>query len=223
MKKSGLALQAAALAAAFALTAGCRGSSPVFDEGPEHRYAAVVLGTRIILPTGETNIGGITLNLEGDGGREASRYRLEVPAGRAMLFPIEPGIYRMTPARSVFGWHQAQMRVVADDFAYKTPFPPQIMRKAPIDLRPKRVRSLGIVEVRFISDPVRKEVKIAVRLDDTVAARRAAIEQIIRDMAAGSIPSEERDRDFNWSGSLEDCLIGLQAESEQRPLYKSSP
>ncbi|MFA6317160.1 MAG: hypothetical protein WC943_07060 [Elusimicrobiota bacterium] len=214
-------LAAAALGAAG--VTGCRGSSPVFEEGPEHRYAAVVLGSRVILPTGETNTGGVTLNLEGEGGREAARYRLEVPAGRAMIYPVEPGVYRLTPARSALGWHQAQMRIVADDFAYRAPFPSQIMRKAAMDLRPKKVISLGIIEVRFVSDPLRKEAKIVVRLDDSVAARRDAVQQIIRDMASGATPSEERDRDFAWSGSLEDSLIGLQAEIEQRPLYKPSP
>ena len=42
-------------------------------------------------------------------------------------------------------------------------------------------------------------------------------------MASAETPAEERDRDFAWAGSLEDCLIGLQAENEQKPLFKSSP
>ncbi|MBI4679405.1 MAG: hypothetical protein HY748_17660 [Elusimicrobia bacterium] len=211
------------LACAAVAAGGCRGSSPIFDEGPENRFAAVVMGTRIILPTGETNAGGIAINLEGEGGRRANLYRLEVPAGRALLYPVEPGVYRLTPTRSVFGWHQAQMRIVADDFAYKAPFPSQIMRKGAIDLRPKKVVSLGIIEARFVSDPVKKEAKIVVRIDDSVAARRDAVQQIVRDMASASTPADERDRDFAWSGSLEDHLVTLQAEIERRPLYKPSP
>ena len=89
------------LACAGILASGCRAGTPVFDEGPEHRYAAVVIGSRIVLPTGETNTGGLMLDLEGEGGREANSYRLEVPAGRSMLFPVEPGVYRLTPTRSV--------------------------------------------------------------------------------------------------------------------------
>jgi hypothetical protein len=211
------------LACAGILASGCRAGTPVFDEGPEHRYAAVVIGSRIVLPTGETNTGGLMLDLEGEGGREANSYRLEIPAGRSMLYPVEPGIYRLTPTRSIFGWHQSQMRITADDFVYKTPFPPQIMRKSAIDLRPKKVISLGIIEARFVADPVKKEARIVVRIDESVAARREAVQQIIHDMASAETPAEERDRDFAWAGSLEDCLIGLQAENEQKPLFKSSP
>ncbi|MBI5882252.1 MAG: hypothetical protein HZB91_04010 [Elusimicrobia bacterium] len=223
MSRSPAIPAAALLIGACVLVPGCRGSTPVFDEGPEHRYAAVVIGSRIVLPTGETNTGGLMLNMEGEGGREANSYRLEVPAGRSMLYPVEPGVYRLTPTRSVLGWHQSKMRITADDFTFKAPFPPQIMRKPAIDLRPKKVVSLGIIEARFVADPLKKEARIVVRIDDSVAARRDAVQQIIHDMASAETPTEERDRDFAWSGSLEDCLIGLQAEIEQRPLFKPSP
>ncbi|MBI5208941.1 MAG: hypothetical protein HY927_03100 [Elusimicrobia bacterium] len=208
------------LAVGMAL-AGCRGSSAVFDVDPETRFSAVILGTRIILPTGETNTGRMAINLEGDRGAEVPDYRLVVPAGRALLYPVEPGVYRLGPTRSIFGWHQPAMRISADHVTYKAPFPSQILRKAPIDIKPKRVVPLGVLETRIISDAANQRTSVAVRLDDSIQARRDVLQQIIHDMASSTTDQAERERDFSWSRCLDMALLELQTEVERKPLYKA--
>jgi len=74
------------------------------------------------LPSGETRNGRIIVNFESEGGRQAEVYRLPLRGAENYLYLIEPGIYRIAPARSIFGFYQPTMNVVIEGRTYSLPF-----------------------------------------------------------------------------------------------------
>jgi hypothetical protein len=59
-----------------------------------------------------------------------------------------------------------------------------------------------------------------VRLDDTTLARRTVVSNLIHDMMDTRKSAEVRESALAWSRSLQNSLIELVAEEEQRQLYK---
>jgi hypothetical protein len=211
--------RAAMLLAAAALSA-CRGTVPATEGIPDPVMGAVAIGGKIILPSGESRSGDMAINLEGEGGRQAEIYRLPVRLKRATLFEVEPGVYHLTPTRSLLGFHQPNLTVRIEHSKFKIPFPKDILRKAAIKIKPGRAVALGILEARVIAPLPGQEPEVKVYLNDSIVARRSLVEDLIHDMMDSSTPLAEREHAISWSRSLQNSLIDLASESERPELFK---
>lgn len=213
-------LLAALLAAALT---GCNGTVPPRDEPPEQAMAAVLVGARFILPTGETRGGRTVFNFEGEGGRMAEVYRLPVRGGENFLYRVEPGTYRVSPSRSWLGFHHKRMTAVIEGRRYRVPFPRELLRLPPYKVRPSRILPLGILEFKVLPALPGQKSRIAVRLDDSVGARRRIVQEVVRDMMDPRRSSSVRENAIAWARPLQNSLLELLAEEEKRPSYKPAP
>lgn len=207
----------------FALLAACQGTVPERNGSPEQSISAVLLGSRFVLPTGETKDGRTVVNFESEGGREAEVYRLPVSGGENFLYLVEPGLYRVMPARSLLGFHRSTMKAVIDGRGYRIPFPRDLLRLPAYQVRPRRILPLGILEYKVQPALPGQTSRIAVRLDDSVGARRKIVQETIRDMMDPRQSSEVRESAIAWTRSLQNSLLDLLAEEEKRPSYKPAP
>ena len=137
---------ACSLACAAALASGCSGTVPKLRGAPEQGVSAVLVGGRFVLPTGETGTGRLSVNFEGEGGRRAEVYRLPIRPRETLLYQVEPGLYRLSPTRGLFGFHQATLKVRVEDATYRLPFPRDILRKQAYDIKPKKIIAIGVFE-----------------------------------------------------------------------------
>lgn len=216
-----MTLKAAPALAACVLSAACMGSSPAIGHNPERGLASVLIGARLALPSGQTRSGQVWINLEGEGNRgDGEIYRLAADPGLPMLYQVEPDAYRLSPTRSIFGKPQAALKARIEDRTYYAPFPRDILRKAAIDIKPSKIVSLGILEVRLTSSMPGRAPTIKASLDDSVAARRKLVEDAIRAITDPTAPVAYRENAIDWSKALDMTLIGLASESEAAPLYK---
>ena len=210
------------LAAALWLAA-CQGTVPDRDAPPEQAISAVVIGARMILPSGETRNGTTAVNLETDGGSRAEVYRLPVKGGENFLYLVEPGTYRLAPTRSLFGFYQPQMTVVIEGRRYRLPFPRDIQRLDAYTIKPSRILALGILEARVLPALPGRQPEIRVRLDDGVAARRKVVQDVIHAMMDPTRSVESRESAISWSHALQSSLMDILSEETHRPLYTPAP
>lgn len=212
---------AAAAAVAIGLTAlGCQGTVPERNALPDQDIAAILIGGRMILPSGQTRNGRTFVNFETDGGDRAEVYRIPVSGAENYLYLIEPGTYRLAPTRSIFGFYQPQMKIVIEGRTYRIPFPRDILRLDPFVMKPKKIVTLGILEARVMPALPGRKSEIRVRLDDSVAARRSVVQDMIREMMDPTRPTDARESAIAWSRALQNSLLTILAEEDQKPLYK---
>ncbi|MDX6769577.1 MAG: hypothetical protein SF051_08600, partial [Elusimicrobiota bacterium] len=159
-----------------AALAGCAGTVPQRNAPPEQAIAAILIGTRFILPTGETRGGRTVVNFESEGGRQAEVYRLPVGGGENFLYLVEPGVYRVMPTRSLFGFHQTTMKAVIDGRSYRIPFPRELLRLPAYDVKPSRILPMGILEYKVQAALPGQASRISVRRDQTIGARRKIVQ-----------------------------------------------
>jgi hypothetical protein len=216
--KNTLALIAAALA-----LAGCAGTTPAANSMPGQGMSAVIVAGRFILPTGETRSGSMVLNFEGEGGRQAEIYRLNLLPGEASLYQVEPGVYHINPTRNLFGYHRPGVKVQIEGRVYEAPFPKELLRKSSIEVKSKKIVALGVVEARVSSALPGQQPSLRVRIDDSVNARRQLVSQVIHNMMDPNVPAQTRESAIAWSRALESSLMDLLSESERAPLYKRAP
>jgi hypothetical protein len=203
------------------LAAACRGSSPAIGHDAEHGLASVVIGSRIVLPTGETRSGRAWMNLEGEGDHgDGERYRLKLVPGLPMLYQVEPDNYHLAPTRSIFSSQQPMMKIRLYDRTFLATFPRDVVRKAAIKIKSGKIVSLGILEIRVSATLPGRDPVINVFFDDTVAARRRLVEQAIHSMMDPEAPFAYRENAVAWMKALDMTLVDLSAESEAAPLYK---
>ena len=215
--------KAALIAAALAL-AGCRGTVPDRDAPPEQSISAIVIGARMILPSGETRNGFTAVNFETDGGSRAEVYRLPVKAGESFLYLIEPGTYRLAPTRSLLGFYQPMMTVAIEGRKYRLPFPREIQRLDAHIVKPSKILALGILEARVLPALPGRKPEIRVRLDDSVLARRKLVQDTIREMMDPTRSLDTRESAISWSRALQYSLMDILSETEdRRPLYTPAP
>ena len=206
------------LAATLGLSS-CRGTVPDRDAPPEQRISAIVVGSRMILPSGETRNGSTAINFETDGGDAAEVYRLPLKGGENFLFLVEPGTYRLAPTRSVFGFYQPTMTVVVEDRKYRVPFPRELQRLNAYAIKPSKILSLGVLEARVMPALPGRTPEVRVRLDDSVTSRRKVVQDTIREMMDPTRPTDARESAISWSRGLENALQDILAEEEHRTLY----
>lgn len=202
------------------LVAACRGTVPERNAPPEQAISAILIGCKTILPSGETRNGRIFVNFESEGGRQGEVYRLPLAGGENYLYLIEPGIYRLTPTRSIFGFYHSAMNVVIEGRTYTLPFPRDLLRQHSYEIKPGKITSLGSIEAKVMPALPGQKPMIRVRLDDSPQARRNVVQSTIHDMMDPRKTTEVRESALAWSRSLQNSLIELLAEEEQRPLYK---
>jgi hypothetical protein len=206
------------LAAALALTA-CSGTVPDRDAPPEQAISAVVIGARMILPSGETRNGTTAINFETEGGSRAEVYRLPVKGGENFLYLIEPGTYRLAPTRSVFGFYQPLMTVDIEGRSYRLPFPRDIQRLDAYTIKASKILALGILEVRVMPALPGRRPEVRVRLDDSVMSRRKVVQETIHEMMDSTRSFETRDSAMSWTRALQTSLMDILSEEDHRPLY----
>ncbi len=214
--------RAALLAAALGLAA-CRGSVPERDAPPEQSISAILIGARMILPSGETRNGSMAINFETEGGSRAEVYRLPVKAGENYLYLIEPGTYRLAPTRSMFGFYQPTMTVVIEGRRYRLPFPRDIQRLDAYTIKPLKILALGILEARVMPALPGRKPEIRVRLDDSVLSRRKLVQDTIHDMMDPTRSLDTREGAVSWSRALQNSLMDILSEEDRRPLYTPAP
>ena len=208
------------LLAGILLAASCRGTVPERNAPPEQAISSILLGCKTILPSGETRNGRIFINFESEGGRQAEVYRIPLTSGENYLYLIEPGIYRITPTRSIFGFYQPTMDVVIEGRHYSLPFPRDLLRQHSYEIKPGKVTSIGLLEAKVMPALPGQKLTIRVRLDDSPQARRNVVQSIIHDMMDPRKSTEVRESALAWSRALQISLMDLLAEEEQRQIYK---
>lgn len=206
--------------AGFLLTAACRGTVPDRNAPPEQAISAILIGCKTILPSGETRNGRIVVNFESEGGRQAEVYRLPLNGGENYLYLVEPGVYRIAPTRGIFGFYQPVMNVVIEGRTYSLPFPRDLLRQHAYEIKPGKITSMGSLEAKVMPALPGQKPTIRVRLDDSPQARRNVVQSSIRDMMDPRKSSEVRESTIAWSRALQNSLMELLAEEEQRQLYK---
>lgn len=209
-----------ALACAVLAFAGCRGTVPERNAPPEQAISAILIGCSTILPSGETRNGRVVINFESEGGRAAEVYRLPLTSGENYLFLVEPGIYRIAPTRSMFGFYQPIMNVVIEGRNYPLPFPRDLLRQQAYEIKPGKITSMGVLVAKVMPALPGQRPVIQVRLDDTPQARRNVVQVAIRDMMDPRKPTEVRESALAWSRALQISLMELLAEEGQRQTYK---
>lgn len=194
----------------------CRGSRPEHYGSATLGFGAVLIGARIITPNGESNVGGMEMNFESDN----EKYRLKFIPQETSLLKLEPDVYRLHPTRTPFGGVEARMRVNIDGRSYRVPFPRSVLRLRPIDVPPTKIVAIGILEARLLPIERGKRPIIQVRLDDSTAARRKLIESIIEKQMDPKSEPNIRESTITWTRALEQALIHLLREEEDKRRFK---
>jgi hypothetical protein len=216
-------MKKAILVAAALGLAACSGTVPERDAPPEQAISAIVIGARMILPSGETRNGYTAVNFETGGGSRAEVYRLPVQGGENFLYLIEPGTYRLAPTRSIFGFYQPTMTVVIEGRRYRLPFPRDIQRLDAYTIKPSKILAMGIIEARVLPALPGRPPEVRVRLDDSVLARRKVVQDTIRNMMDPTRTLDSRESAISWSRGLQNSLQDILAEEDHRPLYTPAP
>lgn len=208
------------LAAAMAALSACRGTVPERNAPPEQAISAILIGSRFLLPSGQTNDALTHVNFESEGGRRAEVYRLPVSGGENFLYLVEPGVYRIAPTRSLFGLYQETMKVVIDGRTYRLPFPRDLLRQPPYSVKPSKIVAMGVLEARVLPALPGQRPQIKVRLDDSVEARRKVVQETVRDMMDPRRTSETQESAISWSHALQNSLMEVLSEEEKLATFK---
>lgn len=201
------------------MLSGCRGTVPRLNGPPEQGIASVLIGCRVILPTGETPTGRVSLNLDGEQGN-SEVYRLPLKPQRALLFQIEPGAYRLSPTRSLFGSHQDRLKVAIEGHVYRVPFPREILRKPAFLVKPAKIVAIGTLEVEVAARLPDREPAVKIRLDDSTETRRKLVQSKIQAMMDPNAPESDRATALAWTRALEETLSQVLTESQREPAFR---
>ncbi|MBI5243890.1 MAG: hypothetical protein HY922_09460 [Elusimicrobia bacterium] len=221
MHFSSLRARIALICLAALTCSGCRGTAPRYYGEATRGFSAVLVRSRILAPTGETNDGAAALNLESEDGDE--RYRLNLQPGQTSLFRVEPGIYRLVATRSFFGSPQPRVRVRIQGRSYLVDFPRDVMRMEAIQIKSDKIIPLGVLEIRLIAAERGERPKVVLRFDRGIAARRSLVEDVIAKLMDIKTPLRIRNKAITWTRALEQALVKIQGEEERPPAFKPFP
>lgn len=196
---------------------GCRGTTPDVFAPAALGFGAILVRGRIVLPEGETRDGMMWMNFESAG----ETYRLPILPGETSLERVEPDVYRLHPTRNALGFVQANLRVRIAGRHYYVPFPRDILRKDPVEVRPTKVVALGVVEARLLPIMRGRAPRVEIRLDDSNETRRRLIEDMIAKMMDAKTSHEVREATVSWTRALEQALVLVQGENERKRSYKA--
>ncbi len=210
-------LRALPLILLLPILAACRGTRPVRFGESKFGFSSLIVRGRIVTPTGEITTGKMSLNLESD---EAERYRVPFEPGRTVVWRIEPDLYRVHPTRNIFGSVQRDLSVQIAGRNFRVPFPRHILRKEELDVKPTWMVPIGILEAKLFPIQKGKPPKIIVTLDDSVATRRKLIQEVIDMMVDPTVPIKIRSSAISWTRALQNALLEMLGEQEEKPAYK---
>lgn len=205
-----------------AAVGACSGTVPERNAPPEQAISAVLIGLRLILPSGETRNGRTTINFESEGGRQAEVYKLPLTAEESALYLVEPGVYRLAPTRTLFGAFNPNMKVLIEDREYILPFPRELLRMSNYQIKPSYILPIGVLEARVMPALPGHAPQVRVRLDDGVIARRKLIQDTIREMMDPRLSVGERESAIAWSRALQRSLMDLLSEPAPRQNFKTA-
>lgn len=212
-----------ASAAALLLLSSCAGTIPSRGAAPSRGYSAVLIGTRMLTPDGETRTGRVVIDLETkQEGPDAQVYRLPLGADDAALFRIEPGIYGLAPTRDLTGSSEPLLTIRVDDRDYPLSFPRELMRPT-YDAPPRKIVVVGVLEATVLRALPGQPPQVRVRLDDSAPARRELVQRMIRATMDPNVPAATREAAVAWIHALQAALVSVLAETERRPLYQPAP
>jgi len=210
-------------AVAVLILCACSGTVPERDAPPERGFAAILIGGRMILPSGESRDGVAPIDFETkNGGADAETYELPIPAADVAFYRVEPGVYGLAPTRNFFGTSRSLMTVRIADREYTTAFPRELMRPS-FDAKPRKVVVVGVLETTVLPALPGQKPQVRVRLDDSPTARRELVQSMIRTMMDPNQSNTARDNAVAWSHALQEQLQAVLAEETRRPLYESAP
>lgn len=216
-------MRRAAPAAALLLLTACAGNVPRRDAAPSRGYSAVLIGTRLLTPDGETRTGRIVIDLETkQEGPDAEIYRLPLGGDDAALFRVEPGSYGLAPTRDLMGSSEPLMTLRVEDHDYTIPFPRELMRPT-YDAPPRKIVVVGVLEATVLRALPGQAPQARLRLDDSVATRRELVQRMIRATMDPNVPTARRDAAVAWIHALQAALVSVLAETERAPLYQRAP
>ncbi len=215
-------LAAWAALAAFPLLAACSGTIPARNGEPDENLSAILIGSRLIGPTGETRSGRLWINLEEDGGR-GGVYALPLPPGQPLLYEVEPGLYRLAPTRNILGWRQDQLAVTIQGRIYHLPFPRELLRHEDIRIKPRKVVPIGVLVAKLEPVLPGQAPRIRVTLDEDVETRRQLVQRFIRAMMDPNASSDLRSTALAWTQALDQSLVDVLSEPERPKLYQPAP
>jgi hypothetical protein len=106
---------------------------------------------------------------------------------------------------------------------YRMPFPREVLRKPPINIKGKKVLPIGVFEVQLQQALPGQTPKVQIVIDDSIPTRRQLVQDIIHQMMDPNIPAEDRERAISWSRALQNALLDIlaEAETERPPLFKT--
>ena len=193
------------------------------DGLPEEGIAAVIIGSRFITPAGETQSGVFYVNLEGEAGRRAEMYRVPILPHQTLLYLVEPDIYRLSVTRNLFGFPQPTLKVRIAGRTYRIPFPRDVLRKAPLNIKGKKVFPIGVFEVH-LQQPLPGQIpQVKIFIDDSIQTRRQIVQDVIHQMMDPKVAPAQREVSIAWSRALQNALLDLlaEAEAERPPMFKT--
>jgi hypothetical protein len=213
---------AIAPAAFFLLAAGCAGASPSLGHRPERGLSSILIGGRIMLPTGETRYGRMWINFEGEGNGKGNgeSYRLAIRPGEPILYQIEPDTYHLAPTRNLFGMRQPRLEVVIEGRSYYADFPRAIQRKGAIPVGPSKIVALGVLEAKLAPGAPGRPPQLSLWFDDGPVARRKLAEDTVRAMMDPEAPAAYRENAVQWSRAVQQALLDITEEPAPVPLFK---
>ncbi|MFA6002730.1 MAG: hypothetical protein WC881_01540 [Elusimicrobiota bacterium] len=203
--------------------AGCSGTVPGQRGRPEQGVSAIIVGGRFTVPTGETLSGELSVNLDGEGAYADASYRIPIRPHQSLLYQVEPGTYRIAPTRDIFGTHQPLLRIKIEGRDYRVPFPRDILRKAALELKPKKILTVGTFAVELQPALPGRPPIVTLRLDDSIATRRQLVQDVIREMMDPGAPPAGQENAIAWARALQSTLMELASETGRGALYKSAP
>jgi len=199
--------------------AGCQGSTPARNAtGTSISSSAILVRARLSLPSGELHSGYIDFDIESD----ARDYRLRALPGTS-LYVVEPGAYRFSPVRGLFGKVKDELRIDFNGRTYKIAFPLALLRHNSIVVKPRRIVSLGILEAKLERVSGSLEPKVTFSLLEDPTTQKSLVEDMIHKMMDKSTDPEMRDTAVAWSRALEEALVQLQEVQDASPTFKPGP
>ncbi|MBI5201684.1 MAG: hypothetical protein HY925_08880 [Elusimicrobia bacterium] len=199
-----------------ALLAGCQGSIPPSRGDGRLGYGAILVQGRVATPAGETRRARVALNLESDD----HRYIIPFTPGTTSLFVVPAGTYRLMPLRGPFGVTEKTLQIVIENRVLRVPFPRDVLRKDPLEVGPDRIVPIGVLNVDAERDPGDRRVSVKIKLDDGRDARRRLVQDKISSMMDARVPAAQREEAINWTKALDQALVAVEADPDERAPYK---
>lgn len=203
-------MRIAILSSAMALLCACQGRVPIHSGGTDAGRSAVLVGGRVVLPSGPVQEGRIAINLESELS-PPEIYRLIIDPASPTLYRMEPGDYRLRPTRNLFGRRLETVTFRLKGKTHLPRFPASLQHRKPFEFKTGEVVALGIVDIRISRAMEGGQPYVSVSLDDSLAARREITQQAIRRLGDPRAPASVRNYLFSWSNALEKSLMEMTA------------